>query len=375
MRLIGRTGPAGAAAVGVLLVNYEMQTPAMVDILGADVTRTRPSWRYVRSSPWPVPSILTFPRPRGPRPRRRQRRSRQGLAGPLQPSRADGPVRRHRRRLHDQGPARIAPLGALPVPSHPAPPVPWPLPRSAPSSRWAQFDAVEVAAHADDLVAGHLPDVSKGQRLHVPAASRPYADVTGHDDGRTLPAPRVRVDAGNSQCDGMLPAGRERRPRAWPSRDRRRCSRPPPSGRCRLRCAGRTGAARRRRRQSRASGTPASEARRCPPTRLLAASGAQRRCRRPALRSAGIICGRIMRCVEGVMSGLAANSTRRPRPWTVALPADPRRQPRRRHCHSFGESKPARAKMPKRGRPEPLRWLIANGNQGDLHPLTCTPEP
>ena len=41
MRLIGRTGPAGAAAVGVLLVNYEMQTPAMVDILGADVTRAQ----------------------------------------------------------------------------------------------------------------------------------------------------------------------------------------------------------------------------------------------------------------------------------------------------------------------------------------------
>jgi membrane protein implicated in regulation of membrane protease activity len=41
MHLIGRTGPAGAAAVGVLLVNYEMQTPAMVDILGADVTRAQ----------------------------------------------------------------------------------------------------------------------------------------------------------------------------------------------------------------------------------------------------------------------------------------------------------------------------------------------
>jgi hypothetical protein len=41
MRLIGRTGPLGAAAVGVLLVNYEMQTPAMVDILGADVTRAQ----------------------------------------------------------------------------------------------------------------------------------------------------------------------------------------------------------------------------------------------------------------------------------------------------------------------------------------------
>jgi membrane protein implicated in regulation of membrane protease activity len=41
MRLIGRTGSVGAAAVGVLLVNYEMQTPAMVDILGADVTRAQ----------------------------------------------------------------------------------------------------------------------------------------------------------------------------------------------------------------------------------------------------------------------------------------------------------------------------------------------
>lgn len=41
IHLIGRTGPAGAAAVGVLLVNYEMQTPAMVDILGADVTRAQ----------------------------------------------------------------------------------------------------------------------------------------------------------------------------------------------------------------------------------------------------------------------------------------------------------------------------------------------
>jgi hypothetical protein len=41
MHLIGRTGPTGAAAVGVLLVNYEMQTPAMVDILGADVTRAQ----------------------------------------------------------------------------------------------------------------------------------------------------------------------------------------------------------------------------------------------------------------------------------------------------------------------------------------------
>lgn len=41
MRLIGRMGPAGAAVVGVLLVNYEMQTPAMVDILGANVSRAQ----------------------------------------------------------------------------------------------------------------------------------------------------------------------------------------------------------------------------------------------------------------------------------------------------------------------------------------------
>ena len=41
MRLIGRLGPGEAAVVGVLLVNYEMQTPAMVDILGANVTRAQ----------------------------------------------------------------------------------------------------------------------------------------------------------------------------------------------------------------------------------------------------------------------------------------------------------------------------------------------
>ena len=39
MRMIGAMGPTGAAAVGVLLVNYEMQTPALMDILGADVSR------------------------------------------------------------------------------------------------------------------------------------------------------------------------------------------------------------------------------------------------------------------------------------------------------------------------------------------------
>jgi hypothetical protein len=39
MRLIGAMGPLGAAAVGVLLVNYEMETPAVMDILGADLPR------------------------------------------------------------------------------------------------------------------------------------------------------------------------------------------------------------------------------------------------------------------------------------------------------------------------------------------------
>ena len=37
MRMIAAMGPAGAAAVGVLLVNYEMETPALMDILGAGV--------------------------------------------------------------------------------------------------------------------------------------------------------------------------------------------------------------------------------------------------------------------------------------------------------------------------------------------------
>lgn len=37
MRMIATMGPAGAAAVGVLLVNYEMETPALMDILGAGV--------------------------------------------------------------------------------------------------------------------------------------------------------------------------------------------------------------------------------------------------------------------------------------------------------------------------------------------------
>ena len=39
MRMIAAMGPAGAAAVGVLLVNYEMETPALMDILGAGVSR------------------------------------------------------------------------------------------------------------------------------------------------------------------------------------------------------------------------------------------------------------------------------------------------------------------------------------------------
>ena len=40
MRWIGRLGPAGAAVVGVLLVNYEMEGPALTDILAAGVSRT-----------------------------------------------------------------------------------------------------------------------------------------------------------------------------------------------------------------------------------------------------------------------------------------------------------------------------------------------
>jgi hypothetical protein len=39
MRWIGRLGPFGAALVGVMLVNYEMEAPALSDILAADVTR------------------------------------------------------------------------------------------------------------------------------------------------------------------------------------------------------------------------------------------------------------------------------------------------------------------------------------------------
>ena len=39
MRTVAAMGPAGAAAVGVLLVNYEMQTPALMDILGGDLSR------------------------------------------------------------------------------------------------------------------------------------------------------------------------------------------------------------------------------------------------------------------------------------------------------------------------------------------------
>ena len=39
MGLIGRLGPAGAAVVGILLVNYEMEGPALTDILHAGVSR------------------------------------------------------------------------------------------------------------------------------------------------------------------------------------------------------------------------------------------------------------------------------------------------------------------------------------------------
>ncbi len=38
MSLVAGMGPLGAVVVGVLLVNYEMQTPAMLDILAAGVT-------------------------------------------------------------------------------------------------------------------------------------------------------------------------------------------------------------------------------------------------------------------------------------------------------------------------------------------------
>jgi len=39
MRIVTGMGPSGAAVVGLLLVNYEMQTPAMMDILGGDLSR------------------------------------------------------------------------------------------------------------------------------------------------------------------------------------------------------------------------------------------------------------------------------------------------------------------------------------------------
>jgi hypothetical protein len=40
MHWIGRLGPLGAAVVGVMLVNYEMEGPALSDILASPVTRT-----------------------------------------------------------------------------------------------------------------------------------------------------------------------------------------------------------------------------------------------------------------------------------------------------------------------------------------------
>jgi hypothetical protein len=39
MRWIGRLGPLGAAVVGVMLVNYEMEAPALSDILASGVTQ------------------------------------------------------------------------------------------------------------------------------------------------------------------------------------------------------------------------------------------------------------------------------------------------------------------------------------------------
>lgn len=38
MRLVGRMGPAGAAVVGVLLVNYSMEAPALADIVHAHLS-------------------------------------------------------------------------------------------------------------------------------------------------------------------------------------------------------------------------------------------------------------------------------------------------------------------------------------------------
>jgi hypothetical protein len=40
MRTVATMGPAGAAGVGVPLVNYEMQAPAMRDVLGGDLSRS-----------------------------------------------------------------------------------------------------------------------------------------------------------------------------------------------------------------------------------------------------------------------------------------------------------------------------------------------
>jgi len=39
MKRIGQMGPAGAALVGVLLVNYELELPALTGVLAADVAR------------------------------------------------------------------------------------------------------------------------------------------------------------------------------------------------------------------------------------------------------------------------------------------------------------------------------------------------
>jgi hypothetical protein len=40
MRRIGRMGPAGAVLVGIMLVNYELELPALSDILGASASRS-----------------------------------------------------------------------------------------------------------------------------------------------------------------------------------------------------------------------------------------------------------------------------------------------------------------------------------------------
>ena len=106
MHLIDRTGPAGAAAVGVLLVNYEMQTPAMVDILGADVARAQ---AFVALGAFIAVAcalpVLIVGGASSAIASLSVDRAKAGL--PARPSGVARPVRRHRRRLHDEG--RLSP--------------------------------------------------------------------------------------------------------------------------------------------------------------------------------------------------------------------------------------------------------------------------